>query len=486
MKNQLINDVIEKRIIRLTTRIILIIGALRRITAGASRVVPFASMLAAIGVGILLVGLSDSRLDDPRVVWLFYFPLLLACTLSGRRHPALGSPLHHMATVLACLALVAGLGLRAKDAKAQNASMRTQLISVGPEREIKTLAEASRLARSGAVIEVDAGEYVGDVAVWNQDALTVRAVGGRVKLVAAGEAAEGKAIWVMRGGQMSVDGFDFSGARVPDRNGAGIRLEKGKLQIRNCRFMENENGILTGNQPDTELEIENSEFGYNGYGDGQSHNLYAGAIARLSVTGSYFHHANVGHLLKSRAAVNRIFYNRLSDESGGRASYELEFAIGGIAYVVGNIIQQSSQTENPHLISYGAEGYKWPRNGIYLVNNTFVNDRSPGGVFLRVGPGDVTIRAVNNLLVGKGRLETAGSGEYRNNYNVSHDDIDPAGDYRLKARSTLRGGTVVPQPVDGINLQPDAEYTYPTGTRAIIGKTDLPGALQANPANQRR
>jgi hypothetical protein len=348
------------------------------------------------------------------------------------------------------------------------------------------LAQASKLARSGAVIEVDAGDYVGDVAVWNQEALTLRALGGRVRLVAAGTAAEGKAIWVMRGGQILVDGFDFIGARVPDRNGAGIRLEKGKLQIRNCRFIENENGILTGNQSDTVLEIETSEFGHNGYGDGQSHNLYAGAIAELSVTGSYFHHANVGHLLKSRAAVSRIFYNRLSDEAGGRASYELEFAIGGMAYVVGNIIQQGPQTENPYLISYGAEGYKWPRNGIYLVNNTLVDGRAGGGIFLRVRPEDLPIRAVNNLLVGKGRLETAGPGEYRNNYNVSHDDVDPAANYRLKAQSALQGKIIAPQPVDGMKLLPDAEYTYPTGTRAIIGKITLPGALQANPAGPSR
>lgn len=418
--------------------------------------------------------------------WLFYHLLLLALPLPRRRHPAPGMPSRHIATGLACMALATSLGLGVKEAWAQSASMRTQLISVGPERQIKTLAQASTLARSGAVVEVDAGKYVGDVAAWNQDALTIRAVGGRVTLVAAGAAAEGKAIWVMRGGQMSVDGFDFIGARVPDRNGAGIRLEKGKLLIRNCRFIANENGILTANQPDTVLKIENSEFGHNGYGDGQSHNVYAGAIAELSVTGSYFHHANVGHLLKSRAAVNRIFYNRLSDESDGRASYELEFAIGGMAYVVGNIIQQGPLTENPHLISYGAEGYKWPRNGIYLVNNTLVDGSAKGGVFMRVRPGDVTILAVNNLLVGNGRLKTAGAGEYHNNYSASPDNFDPADMYRLKPRSTLQGNTIEQPPVDGVKLQPDAEYTYPTGTRAIIGTITLPGALQARPAGRSR
>ncbi|WP_214278495.1 hypothetical protein, partial [Escherichia coli] len=86
-------------------------------------------------------------------------------------------------------------------------------------------------------------------------------------------------------------------------------------------------------------------------------------------TGSYFHHGLLGHLLKSRAALNHILYNRLSDEIGGRASYELELPNGGVAVVMGNLIAQSSTTENPHVISFGAEGASWPQQALYLVNN---------------------------------------------------------------------------------------------------------------------
>ena len=153
----------------------------------------------------------------------------------------------------------------------------------------------------------------------------MRAKNGRARLIAQGASAESKGIWVVRGGKVTVEGFDFVGAAVPDRNGAGIRFEKGNLRVENCRFLENENGILTGGDVDSTLEILSSEFGNNGSGDGQSHNLYVGAIGTLKVTGSYFHHAKVGHLLKSRAAKNLIFYNRLTDETGGTASYERTF-----------------------------------------------------------------------------------------------------------------------------------------------------------------
>jgi len=355
------------------------------------------------------------------------------------------------------------------------------VIHVGPERAIKTIAAAAGAARAGSTIYVDSGEYVGDVAVWTQDQITVRAVGGRVKLVAGGASAEGKAIWVVRGGQMSVEGFDFSGARVPGTNGAGIRFERGQLKVDNCTFTNNENGILTSNQADATLDIKNSEFGFNGYGDGQSHNLYVGSIARLTVTGSYFHHARVGHLLKSRAAENHIFYNRLTDEVGGSASYELEFPDGGIAYVVGNIIEQGSQTQNPHIISYGAEGYTGSRNELYLVNNTLNDNRPKGGIFLRVKPGNVTLMAVNNLLIGPGKLESAGPGVFQNNFNVGWDAFVQLvrDDYRLKPASELLGKAVDPGMANGVNLRPQAEYAHPRSTKAIPAGRHNPGAMQS-------
>lgn len=354
------------------------------------------------------------------------------------------------------------------------------VIKVGAHQTMKSISVAAAAAKDGDIIEVDAGDYLGDIAVWTQNRLTLRAVGGRARLVAEGAAAEGKAIWVVRGGAISVEGFDFVGARVKDRNGAGIRLEKGQLKVSDCRFTDNENGILTGGDAETTLDIVNSEFGNNGAGDGQSHNLYVGAIARLTVTGSYFHHARVGHLLKSRAAVNDIRYNRLTDEIAGRASYELEFPNGGVAYVVGNVIQQSSTTENPHLISFGAENYRWPKNEIHLINNTLVDLRPHGGVFLRVKPGAVSIQAVNNLLVGQGDLERAGAGSFRNNYNVDFDEFVKANreDFRLQPASRLIGRGVLPDAADATDLKPRLEYWHPRSTRRPAGGTFSPGAMQ--------
>lgn len=387
------------------------------------------------------------------------------------------------ACVLVGIALLTSATWAASVLPAPNVEPPTerQRIQVGPTRAVKSVNVAAILAGDGAVVEVDAGNYFGDTAVWSQKDVTLRAVGGRVRLIANGRSAESKGIWVVRTERMTVEGFDFLDAAVRDRNGAGIRLERGHLQVRNCRFMYNENGILTGNQPGTVLEVEDSEFGHNGAGDGYSHNLYAGSIARLTVTGSYFHHARRGHLLKSRAATNYVAYNRLTDGSDGNASYELEFPDGGVAYVIGNIIQQSSKTENPHLISVGAEGYKWPANEFYLINNTLVDDRPRNGVFLRVSPGAATVVVLNNLLIGVGRWSVGGAANLRNNPTAAASDFVNlgAGDFRLRPPTRPREQAADPGTANGVSLRPSREYRHPRHSVALDGPPIQPGAVQS-------
>lgn len=357
----------------------------------------------------------------------------------------------------------------------------TRILRVGPQQATRSIAEAAALAQDGDTIEIEAGDYTGDVAVWKQHELTIRGVGGRVRLIANGASAEKKAIWVIRGGAITIENIEFSGARVPGSNGAGIRFEQGYLKVRNCRFIDNENGILTSNNPDASLEIEGSEFA--GIRDGGSfkHNLYVGAIRKLRVTGSYFHHAWIGHLLKSRAAENHILYNRLTDEADGRASYELEFPNGGIAYVIGNIIEQGKATENQNIVSFGAEGYKHPANELYLINNTLIDRLPESGYFLAVKPGFHIVKAYNNLLLGRRPLNPGIDGEFINNPNVDAASFVLADrhDYRIRRESPLHRSYRSPGvAVSGIDLAPTHEYVHPATTRPLSTTPLLPGARQ--------
>lgn len=360
-------------------------------------------------------------------------------------------------------------------------SLTGRVLRVGPSEAIRTIYSAAQLAQDGDTIEIESGEYHADVALWRQKQLTIRGVGGNARLFADGKSAEGKAIWVFRNGRFLVENIDFIGARVADRNGAGIRFEGGKMRIRNCLFYGNESGIVASNSKSAALEIENSEFGYNGAGDGQSHNLYVGKILDLRVTGSYFHHANVGHLIKTRAENNYIAYNRLTDESGGRASYELDMPNGGSSLVIGNIIQQSRETENSTVINYGEEGYIWPSNHLYLVSNTVVNDHPYGGAFLRVAPGAQQAISVNNLLIGKGKYHVPGNMESTNDIYADWEIFKQPQrqDYRL---NNIGRKLAIQLQRDGASLNrdfyPQREYIHPRQTSPLIGPPEYPGALQ--------
>ena len=253
-----------------------------------------------------------------------------------------------------------------------------QLLRVGPDREVRSIAEAARRARDGDIVEVDAGIYRRESAVWTQDDLSIRTAGGRVRLFADGEAAEGKAIWVVRGGRIDVEGFDFNGARVPTGNGAGIRFESGALVLTDCRFLDNEMGLLSAGRPEMQLAIHHCTFGDAPRHDsGMLHHLlYVGAIGQCVVMHSRFFNGWRGHLMKSRARINRILWNEFVDGPEGEASYELEFPNGGDNLVQGNRIEQSAHSQNPALLSMGAEARGQFTGRLVLRDNHFINQGS--------------------------------------------------------------------------------------------------------------
>ena len=358
-------------------------------------------------------------------------------------------------------------------------------MSVGPGEKITTLTEAARLAKDGEVIEIRPGDYRGQPAVWTQNNLLIRGVGQRPVMLADGQSAEGKAIWVVRGGKVTIENIEFRGARVASLNGAGIRFEKGSLTVRSCAFFDNEMGLLTANIPELSLEVIDSEFGDAPRHKGDLHHLlYVGGIGKFVLRGSRFHNGYLGHLVKSRARENHILYNMLVDGAGGRASYELEFPNGGIAYVVGNAIGQSAGTDNPSLVSYGAEGPRWPDNALYMAHNTLIND-APAGNFVNVRidkiGSDVDVWLLNNLLVGIGDLFKPAQGRFDGNRLVARGELIELGGIplRLTNMSPLRGAIRPPGQARGVELLPSAEFHFPVGSRPMRpGSALAPGAFQ--------
>jgi hypothetical protein len=356
---------------------------------------------------------------------------------------------------------------------------------VGPGERVGTLSEAARLARDGEVIEVRPGSYRGQPALWTQDNLVIRGAGQRPVIIGDGKSGEDKAIWVVRGGNVRIENIEFRGARAADGKGAGIRFEKGRLSVNACRFADNDLGIVTGSLAGMALEIADSEF-VDAPRDGRAthHLLDVGMIGNLVVRGSRFQNGYLGDLVRSRARENFVLYNMLADGAGGKAAYELEFPIGGIAYVIGNVIGQSEATENPGIVGYGGEGPGWPENALYLSHNTLLNDRHAGS-FLNVAsakfPAGVEVWAINNLTVGNGDFDRPAQGRFEGNRSVGRSELIEYGGFplRLTGMSPLRGSVRPPGSAGTVDLLPNSEFTHPAGTRKIRMSSYLsPGAFQ--------
>ncbi|MDR7251559.1 hypothetical protein J2X46_000531 [Nocardioides sp. BE266] len=370
------------------------------------------------------------------------------------------------------LILAAGL-LTAAPAASSYAESAPRTLLVGPGRALATPSAAAAVARDGDTVLIDAGTYSGDVATWTQDDLTLRGVGGRAHLRADGNDAQGKAIWVIAGDRTTVDRIEFSGATVPDQNGAGIRQEGTDLTVTRSWFHDNEDGILTGADPASDIVITRSRFVDNGFGDGYSHNLYVGAVRSLTVKGSWFGGAATGHEIKSRAARTTIVANHITD-GDSTASYSIDLPNGGLSLVAGNVVVQGPRSENPALVSYGAEGLSNPSRTLWVVNNTFVNRRT-SGTFVALADGS-RARLRNNLLVGPGDL-TSGPAKARANRRVRTSSfVDATGeDFRLTASSpAVDRGVRVPA-----RWRPRWEYVDRAGLarRPVVGRVDL-GALE--------
>jgi len=222
---------------------------------------------------------------------------------------------------------------------------------------------------------------------------------------------------------------------------------------------------------------------------GLHHLLNVARIAKLTVTGSRFQQGFEGQMLKSRARENLISYNFIHDGQRGGASYEIEIANGGLATIVGNVIGQGADSQNPVLVAYGTEKVGWDRNALVVAHNTFINYAWTPAWFVRVIdknlPPDTEVVAVNNLLVGSGLLWPAlGGGRVTaaGNRHVSRRMLRDADTYafELLPGSTWRGSAVDPRSVAGRDLSPKGEFEWPVGVLPLAPELTrwAPGAYQ--------
>jgi hypothetical protein len=188
-----------------------------------------------------------------------------------------------------------------------------------------------------------------------------------------GGICEGKAALVLRGRSAAVDGIVFQSMVVPDGNGAGIRLEKGNLDVTRSVFRNSEQGILTAEDPAGEIIIDQSTFSGLGRCDrglSCAHSIYVGNYGSLTVTRSRFERGNGGHYVKSRAARAIIQNNAFDDTRGKTTNYMIDLPAGASGMINGNVFVQGKDKENySAFIAVAAEGRVHSSNALAISGN---------------------------------------------------------------------------------------------------------------------
>jgi Right handed beta helix region len=188
-----------------------------------------------------------------------------------------------------------------------------------------------------------------------------------------GGTCEGKAALVLRGRSAAVDGIVFQRMAVADANGAGIRLEKGNLTVTRSVFRNSEQGILTAEDPNGEIIIDQTTFSRLGRCDrglSCAHSIYIGNYGSLTVTNSRFEAGNGGHYVKSRAGRAIIQNNAFDDTRGKTTNYMIDLPAGASGMINGNVFVQGRDKENySAFIAVAAEGRVFSSNGLAISGN---------------------------------------------------------------------------------------------------------------------
>jgi hypothetical protein len=205
--------------------------------------------------------------------------------------------------------------------------------------------------------------------------------GGQITFAAAdpgtaafdGGVCEGKATLVLRGRGATIEGLIFQNIRVPDANGAGIRLEKGDLTVRESLFRNSESGILSANDPSGTITVERSTFSGLGRCDrglACAHSIYIGEYGNLIVRRSRFERGAGGHYVKTRSARIEVTDSSFDDSGGHTTNFMIDLSAGATGTIARNTFVQGKDKENySAMIVVAAEGKANSANGLTLAAN---------------------------------------------------------------------------------------------------------------------
>jgi hypothetical protein len=188
-----------------------------------------------------------------------------------------------------------------------------------------------------------------------------------------GVACEGKGALVLDGASAQIEGLIFQNIRVPDGNGAGIRLESGDLSVNESLFRDGENGILVANDHHGTIRVSQSTFsGLGGCPEngGCSHSIYNSGNGNLIVTRSRFERGTGGHYVKSRGPRIEVTDSSFDDSQGHATNYMIDLSNGAVGTIARNVFVQGEDKENySAFISVAPEGRDNVSTGLIVADN---------------------------------------------------------------------------------------------------------------------
>jgi hypothetical protein len=263
-----------------------------------------------------------------------------------------------------------GLALIATSTAAQNTAAPYTVAEDG--RGYGSLQQAvDAIGQNAGTIIIRPGSFR-DCAVQTAGSIAFRAaVPGQT--IFDGGACEEKGTLVLRGDNASIDGIIFQNVTVHDANGAGIRLEKGNLKVTRSIFRNSEQGILSAEDPNGSISIDQTSFSGLGRCDrglSCAHSIYIGNYGSLSITNSRFERGNGGHYVKSRAAIINIRNNAFDDSRGKETNYMIDLPGGATGQITGNVFVQGESKENySAFITIAPEGRTRSSAGLSINDN---------------------------------------------------------------------------------------------------------------------
>ena len=181
-------------------------------------------------------------------------------------------------------------------------------LAVGPGQPFDRPSAAIRAAQPGDTVLIEPGEYY-DCASWSTPNLTIAGHGPGAVLTDT--TCQGKAILVVGGTGATIRDLTLARARVPDNNGAGIRLETPGLRVEGVTFANDQAGLLSGAQGGA-IMVTGCRFEGGGIpGPQPTYAILAGPAATLLVSGSVFTGGQGGYV-SSNAAETVLSGNSFS------------------------------------------------------------------------------------------------------------------------------------------------------------------------------